>query len=30
MADIFVSSESERLVQLEIENVDKQIYARLR
>lgn len=28
MADIFVSSESERLVQLEIENVDKQIYAR--
>lgn len=29
MADIFVSSESERLVQLEIENVDKQIYARM-
>lgn len=28
MADIFVSSESERLVQLEIENIDKQIYAR--
>ena len=28
ISDIFVSSESERLVQLEIENVDKQIYAR--